>query len=105
MGVYFSGYEGRYEDYLLGKGQGQSKVQAGMSAAADALRGNLDVFEWVEEKKREGRVQKKKGGGGSMNEEGMEKGERDGKGNLGGGDIVNDNTVASVDPANSIDKS
>ena len=58
MGVYFTvpgegEGEGKYKDYLLGKGQGQSKVQAGMSAAADALRGNMDVFEWVERKRME----------------------------------------------------
>ena len=41
-------------DYLLGKGQGQSKSQAGMSAAADALKGNMDVFEWVDEARKEG---------------------------------------------------
>ena len=60
MGVYFTvpgegegEGERKYKDYLLGKGQGQSKVQAGMSAAADALRGNMDVFEWAERKRRE----------------------------------------------------
>ena len=45
MGVRLFGFG--YEGLVLGKGVGQNKVQAGMSAAADALKRNQDVFERV----------------------------------------------------------